>query len=110
MISSNILTLLSLVAAPLVSAGVASAGSGVHISKHGTRPQCTVIANGGNQSDVSNILKAFDQCGHGGNILFPEDQNYYIAEKLNPVVNDVTIDWRGIWTVRRRSLVLGEFC
>lgn len=97
MVSTKLAALLSLVA-PLVSAG------GVHYSKQGIRPQCKVIANGGNRSDVPNILKAFDKCGNGGNIIFPEDQNYYIASKLNPVVNDVDIDWRGIWTVGFRCV------
>lgn len=72
---------------------------GVQVATVGGRQECTVAANGGNVSDVSNIVSAFDMCGHGGNIVFPEDQNYYIAEKLNPVVNDVRIEWRGIWTV-----------
>ena len=90
--SKSLLALLPLVAS------VAAKG-GVHYSSNGGRPQCTVTANGGNQSDVSNILQAFKKCGNGGNIVFPEDQNYYIASKLNPVVNDVTIDWHGIWTV-----------
>ena len=58
-----------------------------------------MTANGGNKSDVANILHAFKECGNGGDILFPEDQNYWIDTKLNPVVNDVRIDWRGIWTV-----------
>ncbi|KAG8627674.1 hypothetical protein KVT40_003547 [Elsinoe batatas] len=71
---------------------------GVKVDKHGHRKRCTVYAHGGNVSDVDNIVKAFDTCGHGGNIVFPEDQNYFIASKLNPVVNDVQIDWRGIWT------------
>ncbi|KAI5243005.1 pectin lyase-like protein [Aureobasidium subglaciale] len=75
-----------------------SAGGGVHYSKHGNRPQCTVLANGGTTNDVPNILKAFSKCGNGGDITFPEGQNYYIASKLNPMVNDVNINWQGIWT------------
>lgn len=93
MISTNLWTLLAL-ATPTVSAG-----GGVHYSTHGKRPQCTVLANGGTTNDVPNILKAFSKCGNGGDIIFPENQNYYIASKLNPVVNDVNIDWQGIWTV-----------
>ncbi|KAG9729510.1 glycoside hydrolase family 28 protein, partial [Aureobasidium melanogenum] len=92
MISANLLTVLSLVL-PLVSAG-----GGVHYSQHGDRPQCTVLANGGTTNDVPNILKAFSKCGNGGDIIFPEGQNYYIASKLNPIVNDVNINWGGIWT------------
>ena len=93
MIPTNLWTALSLVL-PL-----ASAGGGVHYTKHGNRPQCTVLANGGTTNDVPNILKAFGKCGNGGDIVFPEGQNYYIASKLNPVVNDVDINWGGIWTV-----------
>lgn len=79
-------------------ASLASAG-GVSQSTVNGRRQCTVTANGGTKDDVPNILKAFRQCGNGGNIVFPENQNYWIAQKLNPVVNDVRIDWKGIWTV-----------
>lgn len=76
-----------------------SAAGYVDLNSTTSRKTCTVFANGGNVSDVSNILAAFDECGSGGNIVFPEHQNYWIDEKLNPVVNDVVIDWRGIWTV-----------
>lgn len=62
------------------------------------RKQCTVYASGGNISDVPAILSAFEQCGHGGTIVFPEGQDYFIGGKLSPVVDDVTIEWRGIWT------------
>ncbi|KAG9657172.1 pectin lyase-like protein, partial [Aureobasidium melanogenum] len=75
-----------------------SAGGSVHYAKHGTRPQCTVLSSGGTTNDVPNILEAFSKCGNGGDIVFPKGQNYYIASKLNPVVNDVNINWGGIWT------------
>lgn len=93
MISANLLTVLSLVLQ------LVSAGGGVHYSQHGDRPQCTVLASGGMTNDVHNILEAFSKCGNGGDIIFPEGQNYYIASKLNPIVNDVNINWGGIWTV-----------
>ncbi|TKX27669.1 putative glycosyl hydrolases family 28 protein [Elsinoe australis] len=84
----------------LASAVASPFGAGrVSINHDGPRKCCTVHAHGGNVSDVDNILKAFDECGNGGDIIFPEDQNYFIASKMNPVVNDVRIDWRGIWTV-----------
>ena len=70
----------------------------VQVQSLGSRKQCTVYPHGGNVSDVSNILHAFSECNNGGTIVFPEDQNYWIASKLNPVVRDVTIEWRGIWT------------
>lgn len=60
---------------------------------------CTVTALGGKQDDVPNILEAFSRCGKDGTIVFPEDQNYWIASRLNPVVSNVVIDWRGVWTV-----------
>lgn len=60
---------------------------------------CTVRANGNHKDDVPNILRAFHQCGNGGKIIFPEDQSYWIATRLNPVINDVVIEWRGKWTV-----------
>lgn len=74
----------------------------VEITPAGSRfpRQCTVYANGGNVSDVPNLLRAFEECNHGGHVVFPEDQNYFIGEKLNPVLYDVTIEWRGWWTLR----------
>lgn len=95
MLVSNLLS--SWQALPLF-ASLVSAG-GVSFATSAGRRQCTVTANGGNTSDVANILHAFSECGSGGNIIFPESQNYWIDTKLNPVVNDVRIDWRGIWTV-----------
>ncbi|KAJ5911459.1 galacturan 1-4-alpha-galacturonidase C [Penicillium subrubescens] len=59
---------------------------------------CIVKANGHQKDDVPNILKAFKECGHGGTVIFPEDQSYWIATRLNPVINDVVIEWRGKWT------------
>ena len=60
---------------------------------------CTVTANGNRTDDVPNILQAFSQCNNGGTVVFPEDQSYWIATKLNPVLQDVTIEWSGQWTV-----------
>lgn len=78
----------------------ASAQSISHGNKDG-RPVCTVHAGKQNTTDdVPNILKAFEHCGNGGNIVFPAGQTYHINSKLNPVVNDVTIDWQGEWLVR----------
>ncbi|KAF4618998.1 hypothetical protein G7Y89_g14851 [Cudoniella acicularis] len=59
---------------------------------------CTVQALGGKKDDTPQILKAFADCNHGGTVVFPEDQNYWIATKLNPVIYDVTVDWKGTWT------------
>ncbi|KAH7070317.1 putative galacturan 1,4-alpha-galacturonidase C [Paraphoma chrysanthemicola] len=62
------------------------------------RLQCTVHANGNQNDDVPNILSAFKACGKGGDIVFPKGEDYYIATRLNPVVNDVRIHWHGQWT------------
>ncbi|KAF2790444.1 glycoside hydrolase family 28 protein [Melanomma pulvis-pyrius CBS 109.77] len=71
----------------------------VHPKRHRNgRRTCTVLASGKQQDDVPNILSAFAECGKGGTIIFPSDQNYWIAQRLNPVVDDVEIDWRGQWT------------
>jgi galacturan 1,4-alpha-galacturonidase len=75
-------------------------GGGVSRHSLGQRSECVVTANGNKKDDVPNILQAFKDCGNGGTVVFPEDQNYWIATRLNPVVNDVTVEWRGQWTVR----------
>lgn len=85
-------------AALLGSTVLAANKAGVTVKDGNKRKECTVYPYGGNRSDVSNILSAFKQCGSGGMIIFPEKENYFIDQKLNPVVNDVTIEWRGIWT------------
>lgn len=64
------------------------------------RHKCTVKALGDGQNDVPDILAAFEKCNHGGTVVFPESENYWIAETLNPVLKDVHIDWKGNWTVR----------
>jgi len=51
------------------------------------------------------ILKAFKECNNnGGTVVFPQNQNYWIATKLNPVVYGVTVDCKGTWTVRNFSI------
>ncbi|KAJ5539026.1 hypothetical protein N7513_007358 [Penicillium frequentans] len=59
---------------------------------------CTVKARGHQKDDVENILQAFEKCDNGGTVIFPEDQSYWIATRLNPVLTDVKIEWRGKWT------------
>ncbi|KAF2240097.1 glycoside hydrolase family 28 protein [Viridothelium virens] len=83
--------------AALTTAGAAIAG-GVSHTVVGGRKTCTVYANGNQTNDVPNILSAVQDCGSGGTIVFPEDQDYWIATKLNPVFNDVVIEWHGQWT------------
>lgn len=65
---------------------------------------CTVQAHGNQTDDTPQILAAFESCNHGGTVVFPTDQNYWIATKLNPVIHDVTIEWKGVWTVSDGSV------
>lgn len=58
---------------------------------------CTLLPLGDTQDDVPQILAAFDECNNGGTVVFPENTTFYIASKLNPVIYDVTIDWKGTW-------------
>ncbi|KAH8889866.1 polygalacturonase [Thozetella sp. PMI_491] len=58
---------------------------------------CTVTPKGCRRDDVPQILKAFEDCNHGGTVVFPEGRKFYIASRLNPVLYDVTIEWRGLW-------------
>ncbi|KAK5164962.1 uncharacterized protein LTR77_009627 [Saxophila tyrrhenica] len=76
----------------------AVAGQSISQDDINGRPTCTVCAGSSNATDdTPTILRAFQQCGNGGTIVFPADQTYHINSKLNPVVDDVTIDWRGEW-------------
>ncbi|KAL2223010.1 putative galacturan 1,4-alpha-galacturonidase C [Thermoascus aurantiacus ATCC 26904] len=85
-------------ALPLWLAAISTSGAlSIDIGDHGGNV-CTVKANGHQKDDVPNIMKAFKRCGNGGTIIFPEDQSYWIASKLNPILNDVVIHWRGQWT------------
>lgn len=77
----------------------------VRVNSLDGKKTCTVIANGNRKDDVPNILVAFDECGHDGTIIFPENQTYWIAQRFNPVVKSLTIEWRGLWTVWIRLLV-----
>ncbi|KAK4158695.1 pectin lyase-like protein [Cladorrhinum sp. PSN259] len=58
---------------------------------------CTVNPLGNGRDDVPQILAAFRDCNNGGTVVFPEGETYSIATRLNPVIHDVTIDWRGTW-------------
>ena len=78
-----------LIAAQLISSSVIKA------RQAGT--QCTVTPLGNGADDVPQILDAFAKCNNGGTVVFPEGQSYNIASKLNPVVNDITVEWRGTW-------------
>lgn len=62
-----------------------------------TGQTCTVTPLGGAQDDAPQILAAFAACNHGGTVVFPENATYHIATRLNPVLADVTIEWRGTW-------------
>jgi len=86
----------------LLSLTVVSRAIAQHVSfskSHG-RPSCIVYPGTTNATDdVPKILEAFEKCGHGGDIVFPANQTYHINSRLNPVVNDVNIDWSGEWLV-----------
>lgn len=58
---------------------------------------CVVYPSGGD--DTPAILRAFEECNNGGTVVFPEGMKYNIDTKLNPVIYDVTIDWKGEWVV-----------
>lgn len=60
---------------------------------------CTVKALGKRRDDTPQILRAFKDCNNGGTIVFPEKENYWIGSRLNPVIYDVTVEWKGVWTV-----------
>jgi len=78
--------------------GAAVNGQSVSRSTRDGRPTCTVYPNKTNATDdVPTILEAFKDCGNSGNIVFPAGNTYHINSRLNPVVNDVTIDWQGEW-------------
>jgi galacturan 1,4-alpha-galacturonidase len=95
MITHSISRLLSL---SIISQAIAQH---VSITDDNGRTTCTVFPGRDNTTDdVPTILKAFDQCGHGGNIVFPRNETYHINSRLNPQVNDVDIDWQGQWVVR----------
>lgn len=79
--------------------GLASVSLSSHVRKHGDNV-CVVKANGHCEDDVPNIMRAFHECGNGGTIFFPEDQTYWIASRLNPILNDAVIQWHGKWKVR----------
>lgn len=60
---------------------------------------CTLTPLGLGNDDVPQIIRAFDECNNGGTVVFPPGQTFYIATKLNPVLFDVIIEWKGIWKV-----------
>lgn len=72
---------------------------------------CTVKANGNQTDDVPRLLEAFRKCGNGSTIVFRKDQSYWIASRLKTILSDVTIEWRGKWTVRlSMHLTLHTMC
>jgi len=61
------------------------------------RSTCTVRALGNQQDDSPNILRAFNDCGNNGHIIFPAGEKYTVASVINVQLNDVVIDWMGEW-------------
>lgn len=80
----------------IYSVALAAAANRGGVSQKGS--VCTVTALGGEKDDVPNILDAFSRCGNDGTVVFPEGENYWIATRLNPVVSNVVVEWRGVWT------------
>ncbi|KAF3920914.1 Exopolygalacturonase [Orbilia brochopaga] len=85
----------------LASSTLATDGSVSHSTTNG-RKTCTVYAykkekNKPPKDDVPHLLKAFNDCGNGGYIRFPAGQEYFIGQRLQAVLNDVKIDWHGVW-------------
>ncbi|KAK1142869.1 hypothetical protein N8T08_007303 [Aspergillus melleus] len=76
----------------------AFAASAVKVDTIDGRKTCTVTSLGDEQNDVPNIVSAFAECGSSGTVVFPEGENYWIAEKLTADIEDVEIEWRGTWT------------
>lgn len=109
--SSSTMSRLSTIA-KLLSLSIISQALAQHVSfsdSHG-RPSCTVHAGKSNiTDDVPAILEAFEKCGHGGDIIFPANETYHINSRLNPIVDDVSIDWRGEWLVSLMVQVSAEF-
>lgn len=95
MLSLISLLLLSLIA----NVWAASPSGGVLVSDEGGRRVCTVFARGEEQNDVPNILQAFEKCGQDSTVIFPEDQTYWIGEKLHATLHNVDIQWKGEWQV-----------
>jgi len=61
------------------------------------RSTCTVRALGNQQDDSPNILRAFQDCGNNGHIIFPAGEKYTVASVINVQLNNVVIDWMGEW-------------
>ena len=93
----------------LAAAGTTVLAGNVTVSHGGSVATCIVYANGGHSDDVPNILSAFRTCGVDGRVVFPEGQTYWIGTRLNPVLSNVVIEWRGVWVVSLlfRSLLEG---
>ncbi|KAF2672058.1 putative galacturan 1,4-alpha-galacturonidase C [Microthyrium microscopicum] len=81
----------------LWSLALASPDQQLQINTVGDVKECTVTPAGPGKDDVPAILKAFKECNYGGRVLFPKGQRYWIATKLNPVVDTIEIDWQGEW-------------
>lgn len=78
--------------------------SQVSVSDIDGRPQCTVTASEDGGNDVPGIMEAFDTCGTSGDIIFLEDEQFNISERIHITAADVQIEWKGEW------LVSVDFC
>jgi galacturan 1,4-alpha-galacturonidase len=85
-------------------------GGGVNVTTEDKIQTCTVFANGNHKDDVPHIMQAFKTCGTDGIVVFPEDQTYWIATRLNPVLSNVEIQWKGLWQVYFQSHHIPKVC
>ncbi|KAF2395681.1 putative extracellular exo-polygalacturonase [Trichodelitschia bisporula] len=87
------------IATSIALGATASLAGGVNVVRSEDGNRCTVTAEGPKKDDVPNILKAFAECGNGGTVVFPAEQSYWIATRLNPRVHNIKIEWKGQWTL-----------
>lgn len=80
----------TLLALPALAADAAKTAAGA-------RSTCVVLPEGGNKDDTPQIKKAFKTCGTNGYVYFPEGETYNIKSKLHITLDDVIIDWHGVW-------------
>jgi galacturan 1,4-alpha-galacturonidase len=71
----------------------------ITVRETGAGKECTVAPLGGKKDDTPGILNAFKECNNGGTVIFPKGNEYWIATRLNPTLNNVKVEWRGQWTV-----------
>lgn len=69
------------------------AASAVKVDTVDGRKTRTVTSLGDIQNDVPSILSACKECGSSGTVVFPEEENCWIAERLTADIEVVDIEW-----------------